>query len=131
MSKVKKFPDVLSLDDIKKYKDHLTIGELKKIIANIPDDGKILIERIEDVYYENNHWGVVLKEGESYLNAKKWNENIDSETYKNNIKYPNAENTLRKYSEKELEAEKTQYHPAFCVSTYKDDDNNLYINLHY
>ena len=48
------------------YKDHLTIGDLKQFIKDhdLQDDAKVLIERVEDVYYEEHNWDVYKKKSE-------------------------------------------------------------------
>lgn len=47
-----------------RYKAHLNVGDLKKFIEqnNLPDDAKVLVQRVEDFYYEQNNWGVYLKD---------------------------------------------------------------------
>ena len=35
---------------------YLTVGQLKKQLANYPDDWRVYIERIEDVYFEKHGW---------------------------------------------------------------------------
>jgi len=47
---------------------YLTVGELKKIIKNIPDDARVLYERIEDVYFQEHGWdGVVVYKKNDYI----------------------------------------------------------------
>ena len=51
------------LEDLSKYKDYLTVGKLKKFLEEhpeLPDDANVLIQRVEDRYYEKNGWVVVL-----------------------------------------------------------------------
>lgn len=45
---------------------YLTIGRLKEFIKDLPDDGKIYYQRIEDVYFEKHGWdkNVVKKPSE-------------------------------------------------------------------
>ena len=98
----------------------------------MPDDGLVLVQRIEDFYYENNHWGVILKEGEQHYAAKKFNEDLASGKYGDKEKYPRATpEEWKPISEEDLELLKEQYHPAWCVVKYKDDPDNLYLDLHY
>jgi hypothetical protein len=130
----KKLPQVILTQENleKKYKHHLTIKDLKKMIEDMPDDGLVLVQRIQDIYFENHHWGVILKEGEHYFNAKKFNEDLVSGEYEDKKKYPKAKpEEWKSYSEEELDLAKEQYHPAWCVVKYKDDPNNLYLDLHY
>ena len=85
---------VITKEEIKEYLG-LTVGELKEFINkhNLPDDAKVLIERVEDKYYENHGWGVYLKDGI-------WDYKI-------------------------------QYHPALSCVKYVDENENLFIDLHY
>jgi len=78
-------------DEFQPYRDELKT--LRKH-SELPDDALVLTQRVEDKYYEENGWGVVLKESTWY------------------------------------ETEQEQYHPAWCCVKYNDDEN-LYIDLHY
>ena len=85
---------------------YLTVGELKKFLeeTNLPDNSPVLIQRVEDFYYEKWGWGVYMKENENSFSNEK------GEIVKESL---------------------TQYHPAFSCAFYKDEDNILFINLHY
>ena len=54
----------LSKKGLKDYSDYLTVGRLKEFLNehNLPDDAKVVVERVEDSYYEKGGWGVYLKE---------------------------------------------------------------------
>ena len=41
---------------------YLTAGQLKKLLENVPDDARILYERIEDVYFKEHGWNNVVVE---------------------------------------------------------------------
>jgi hypothetical protein len=126
MEKVNKLPDViLSQAELEKYGHHLNIGTLKKMIEDMPDDGLVLVQRIEDFYYEKNGWGVVLKEGEHYHHAKSFNADVAAG------EYDHIKENMKQFSEGDLDLIKEQYHPAWCVVKYEDDDKNLYLDLHY
>lgn len=88
------------------YREFLTVGGLKEFLYkhNLPNDSKVVIQRVEDVYYEKHNWGVYLKEGEHTFKDK------DGSIVKESLE---------------------QYHPAWCCSKYNDEDNILFINLHY
>lgn len=45
------------------YKHSYTVGELLDYIEkhNIPREGKVLIQRVEDFYFEINHWHTVKR----------------------------------------------------------------------
>lgn len=128
-------PSQIDKDDIKKYSHHLTVGRLKEFLDehNLPDDAIVMVQRIEDRYFENNNWSVYLKEGEEYHNAIKWNKDIDSKKYHNKNDYPNMKHPekLKKFSKKELEEMKDQYFHLFCPVYYKDDKDILFLNAHY
>lgn len=88
-----------------RYNHGLTVGKLKKYLADhdLPDDALVLIQRVEDRYYETHGWGVYLKEGE-YARDREGN------IIKENLQ---------------------QYHPAWCCLQYEDDKDLLFIDLHY
>ena len=96
----------ITKSDIKNYQDYLNVGELKDFIKkhNIPDNSRVLVQRIEDVYYEKHNWGVHLKEGENAFKDDK------GDLVKESLE---------------------QYHPAWSCVKYKDEDNILFIDLHY
>jgi hypothetical protein len=88
------------------YDHFLTVGGLREFLNkhNLPDTAKVVVQRVEDVYYEKHNWGVYLKEGEH--------------TFKND------DGTIEKSSME-------QYHPAWCCVKYNDEDDVLFIDLHY
>ena len=88
------------------YNDYLTVGDLKKFLNkhNLPESAKVLVQRVEDVYYEKHSWGVYLKKG--------------MHTFKDD------EGNIVKSS---MET----YHPAWCCVKYNDEDDVLFIDLHY
>ena len=89
-----------------RYDYFLTVGDLKEFLHthNLPDSSKVVIQRVEDVYYEKHNWGVYLKEGEYSIK----DENGDF-----------------------VKESMNQYHPAWCCVKYKDEDDVLFIDLHY
>lgn len=91
--------------------DCLTIGKLRELLVkyNLPDDGKVLVERVEDYYFEENNWGVVYKNSKSFTFGE----------------------MINGLSEDEKRTFLDQFHPAWYASKFKDDDKNLYICLHY
>jgi hypothetical protein len=50
---------------IERYGHYMTVDMLLKFIEkyNIPKTAKVMIQRVEDVYYENHGWKVLEKEG--------------------------------------------------------------------
>lgn len=65
----------ISKDGLKKYDDYLTVGKLKDFLNryNLPDDANVVIQRVEDVYYEKHGWGVYLKKSENTFYDKNGN----------------------------------------------------------
>lgn len=125
----------LTKEDIKKYKNHLTVGGLKEFIKKngIQDGAKIMIQRVEDFYFERNDWGVYLKEGVTYHSAKKMNENLLKESKRREYGLEpeyDIEDPLSNIIEIGDEL-KEQYHPAWSCVKYKDDQDFLFIDLHY
>ena len=106
MSELSKNNEISKKDILNGYDDYLNVGELKKFINrhSIPESAKVLIQRVEDIYYNELSWGVYLKEGEH--------------------SFKNEDGTLDKSSME-------QYHPAWCCVKYKDEDDTLFIDLHY
>jgi len=90
----------------KKYKNYLTVGKLKKFLEEheLPDNAKVVIERVEDTYYEDHDWKVYLKQGDHTTYDESGN--IDKSTM-------------------------VQYHPAWCCVKYQGEDDILFIDLHY
>lgn len=125
----------LTKEDIKNYKQHLTVGGLKEFVKKngIPDGAKIMIQRVEDFYFERNDWGVYLKEGFHYHSAKKMNENLLKESKRRECGLEpeyDIEDPLSNIIEIGDEL-KEQYHPAWNCVNYKDDQDFLFIDLHY
>ena len=117
-------------------------------------DAEILYQRIEDSYFEGSDvsglsgtmedgtlgvlppgskaspWKVVRKEGEAYMNAWRFNQDIDGK-YLDKRRFPKFDRSkYLPYSEEELEQLKAQYIDIHCAVRYHDDDN-LYLDAHY
>ncbi len=126
----------LSKEDLKKYVRGgcLTVGELKEFLNKyqLPSDAIVIIERVEDVYYEKHNWDVYLKRGEPFYDAERWNNDIKEGRFLDKHQYPKikAEN-LTPYTKEEMKGLMTQYHPAWCCVRYNDDTDVLFIDLHY
>ena len=117
---------------------YCTVGDLKKHIEKykIPDDSPVVVQRIEDVYYDKHNWGSYLKKGEHYWNVINTNKNMQEEISRR------ARGEEPQYSMKDpsecinsdpdfLESMMEQYHPIWCAVYYKDDENILFLDLHY
>jgi len=118
---------------------YCTVGDLKKHIEkfNIPDTAPVVVQRVEDVYYEKHGWSVYLKEGECYHNTVNMNENMREEIARRE-RGEEPEYSLiddpSKYiveDEESLNELKDQYRPVWCAVYYKDDENILFLDLHY
>jgi len=108
----------ITKEDVKKH-DGCTVGDLKHVIKkyNIPDSAKILVEKVEDIYYDLNNWGVYLKKGDAYYDVKKYEE-----------KNPESQ----KLTEEQLKDIMDQYHPAWWPICYEEDKEDfLFICMHY
>lgn len=118
-----------------KYKDFLTVGKLKERLqkTELSDDAVVLIQRVEDTYYQNNGWDVFLKEGCHYYSVvrmnKKMQEEIERRARGEEPKYPKIDDP-NKYIVELDDSMKEQYHPAWCAVGYKDEEF-LFIDLHY
>lgn len=124
----------LTKEKLKSYTDFLTVGKLKEFLDKnkLPDDAIVVVQRVQDVYYEKHHWGVYLKKGFHTYNFEKRNEDIKSGKYFDKDNYPNIKKeNLVPMTEEELKETMEQYHPAFCCVNYKDDEDILFIDLHY
>jgi hypothetical protein len=91
---------------VSEYDYYLTVGKLKDFLSrhDFPDDAKVLVQRVEDIYYENHGWGVYLKESEFPLYDE-----------------------FGKPDPKSM----NQYHPAWACVKYSEEDNDLFIDMHY
>lgn len=117
---------------IEGYQHFCTVGDLRKFLEknNLPDDAKVLVQRIEDRYFDNHNWGTINKEGEQYNDAIQYNKEIDEGKYEDKEQYPLIKFPLIKFSEEDLESFKERYIVAWCPVKFKDDDN-LYLDCHY
>ncbi len=120
-------PDEMTKERLQSsFKDFLTAGKIKKFIEkfNIPDDAKVVIERVPDSYYnqKGNGWDVYLKENEHTHYFRERNKEIEAGKEKKKFML---------LTEEEIKLGQTQYHPAFCCVYYKNDPDILFINLHY
>lgn len=108
--------------------DKLTMKDLRKFVENntdIIDSTPILIERIEDKYFEDKGWKVLLVEGWNYSMIKEFNEKmkLDIELRKlGRGEYDEKLNPEECISELTDDL-KEQFFPAWCIS--KDNDNSV------
>jgi len=133
---LKKIPKEITEDELKyQYKDYLTVGQLRKKLDAYPDDAKVLVQRVEDVYYEKHNWHVVSKEGEFTSRSREDNRKLLDGTYANKDQYPKFDSSkFRVMTEDELRIYNEQYSPVWCVVDYEwkeEKKKNLYLDLHY
>lgn len=154
MNKIKK-------EDLYRYteKGFLTVGRLKKFIQeqNLPDDAPVVVQRIEDRYYEGNDisgmrgcpdtedgiyppgsrsegWGVYLKEGEAYRSVEMMNAKMEEEIIRRENGSPEEFPMIKDPKEYIIEPGdefKDQYHPVWSPVLYRDDKDILFLDLHY
>ena len=145
----------LEKQDLKNRTTGLTVGKLKEFLEhyNVPDDALVMIERVQDSYYEGSDisgcggclttedgiyppgskaegWRVYLKEGYVYKQCEEYNKRVDSGEFLDKKQFPNG-HKLTRMSYEELEGMKIQYTPAWSCVKYKEDDDLLFIDLHY
>jgi hypothetical protein len=135
LNEMKEGKQLRIIDDVSRYRDFMSVGDLKKFLAenpDIPDNAKVLVQRVEDVYYEKHSWGVVLKKGHHYYMEEEHNKKMQREVERRaSGKEPHY--SIEDPSKAIIELDESameQYHPAWCCLKY-EDDNNLYIDLHY
>ena len=133
----------------------LTMGDLAEFVyknPQIPRDAKVLVERIQDVYFEgvdisgmnsakgilpkgskSEGWKVLPVKGENYYNTKNFNEVMiqEVEDRKNGkeSQYPKIDNPNDYIIELSDDC-KEQFFPAWCISK-ENDDSIVYIFNHY
>lgn len=133
-------PGVNSKEDVFKHvHEHKTVGGLKEHIEknNIPDSAIVMVQRIEDKYYENNNWNVYLKEGDFSYQMRIHNERINNGEFARED-YPKMTDEqfakfITPYSEGEIKNACDQYTPIWCPVNYSDEDSKdfLFLDLHY
>ena len=127
-------PREILKEDIKKYEHYLTVGKLLEFIKkyNIPEDAIVMSQRVEDVYFEKHSWGVYLKEGYGSHSMRSFNEKVDSGVFDDKEQYPLMTEELKnKFTEEDIKSSMEQYHPVWSPVYYKDDNDILFLDLHY
>ncbi len=133
IEKEKPFPKEISKEELFKYEHYLTVGKIKEFLNkyDLSDDSMVVVQRIEDFYYENNGWSVYLKEGESYWHCERWNEDIKGD-YLDTKKYPRlVGKELKLFTEEQMKQSMCQYSPIWSCVRYNDDKDILFLDLHY
>lgn len=123
------------IDDLNKYDCYCTVKELLGFIKEykISPDSKVLVQRVEDVYFENHGWGTVKKEGQQSSIIKELVNRAKSGVYADKEQFPKMTGEriaeILDYENK-IDETRDEYIPVWCPVKYKDD-NNLYLDLHY
>lgn len=125
-------------EDLESYRtSYLTVGKLRRILSDpeIEDDALVMIERVNDVYYEEHNWGVYLKDSYLWdLITEKNNKLLDEIDKRKKGELPtftSIEDPAKYIIDDEERANyQDQYHPAFSVCMY-NDEKELFIKLHY
>jgi|ERR1035437_880101 hypothetical protein len=128
-----KLPKELTKQEVLNYHS-LTVGKLKSFIEkyNIPDNAQIVVQRVEDHYYENNGWGVYFKEGYLAGSAREHNKDVESGKFLDKEQYPLiTEGNLKIMSEEDIKSMSEQYTPVESPVFYKEDSDILFLDLHY
>lgn len=127
----------LNKEELLSYLNHgyMTVGALKKFIEKheVPDDALVVVQRVEDFYYEDHGWKVYLKEAEHSNWMKSYNDALDRGEFDDKEKYPDFKDEMRKkFTEEQIIEASSQYHPAWCPVLYEGDGKEiLFIDLHY
>lgn len=101
---------------------NLTVGKLKRYVENLPDQTVVMVERVEDKYF-NNNWQTLKVKGEWYYEALDINQSIDS---------GEIDPTLSKISEEDLNSLKSEFYSAWSSSILKENGKTaLLIHSHY
>ncbi len=127
----------MNKEELLSYRNHgyMTVGTLKKFIGDhqISDESIVVVQRIEDLYYEDHGWKVYLKEAEGSNWMKSYNDALDRGEFDDKEKYPDFKDEMRvKFTEQQITEASSQYHPAWCPVLYEDDGKEiLFLDLHY
>ena len=126
----------LNLEELEgKYLGYCTVGDLLKFIEDhdVSKDSKILVERVEDFYYEKNGWETVKKQGDQYNSTMNLIDKAKNGVFSNKKVFPRmTEEVIADILklEEQLSDCLNEYHPVWSPVLYSGDDN-LYLDLHY
>ena len=137
MMKEKQLVRKLTKEDLDKYKEvgYLTVKDLREFLKNNPDlsdDNLVMVERVENIYFEEHNWGVYKKDNHISHNAQLFNEKLDRGIYDDMDEYPLMTSEIKeKFSSEEIENLQSEYLPAWGIGRHFDEDNLVFIRLHY
>jgi len=125
---MKKLPSKLTKQDLNNLtskSQYLTVGKLRDYLtkSELPDDAPVIMQRIEDMYFDTGNWEVYYLDGEQYQGAVNVNNNIDNGEYERK--------DLKKISDADLEQLKDQYIPVFDIGSIHSENDILFIDAHY
>ena len=135
----------------------MTVQDLLEFIEerNIPLTAKIMIQRVEDKYFEGvdisgmqtpeggtyppgskaEGWGVYPKKGYAYYEAEELNirmkEEIERRKNGEESEFPGIEDPEKYMQDLKDSKLLEQYHPAWSPVFYEDEQDLLFIDLHY
>ena len=118
------------------WKHYYNVGDLLKFIKenNIPNDAKILLQRVEDVYFEKHNWKPIKKEGLFCSQERDHHKKIKEGYYWSKDFPDNKPEDFTILSDEEheklIEDLKEQYYVCWSPVKYENDDN-LYLDAHY
>lgn len=132
-------------DLLNKPNHSLRMKDIREFVENnkdLEDDAPVIVERVEDSYFQERPWhdgttiggwDVLKVEGYHYHNSLEWNkrmqEEIDRRERREEPEYGNDLNSLEAiFGEKELEEMKEQFYQPHCITT---DKEIIYIYSHY
>jgi hypothetical protein len=114
---------------------NLKVGDLRKFLeenTDLTDDAPVLVQRVEDIYFERNNWPVYMKEGFLYRSFEQMNDRMMEEIERRSRgEDPHYEmEHPEKYIHSLGDEEREQYVPTWKCVKYPDE-NALFIDLHY
>ena len=118
-----KTKDLTEEEIYEKYKHHLTFKVLEQFVEEnkhtIDPNAKIIVERVEDKYFEKHGWKTLKVEGFQYGSFMKTNENIKAGLCEATEPIP----------QEFINETKEEFHPAWCIS--KKNSKIVLIYMHY
>lgn len=101
----------------------LTLKRFREMTKDMPEDSLILVERMHDLYFENNRWGVYLE---------KMNLLFQERENQKPVETLSGESIAQNPTEPEIiERLKTQYIPAYFCIKRTTEPKLIYIDFHY
>ena len=118
-----KAEDLTEEEIFEKYEHYLTFKMLQKFVEenkdNIHPDAKIIVERVEDKYFERNGWKTLKLEGDFYRGLERTNESIRKGLCEAKEEIP----------QEYMDDTKEEFHPAWYIA--KHSDKIVLIYMHY